>query len=125
MISMSRPDFELLVADALDSLPPDIAQYLNNVEVVVAGWPSTQQLRTSGVSGGGMLLGLYEGVPLTRRGAHYNLVLPDKITLFQNPILAVCNTPAEALQAVRRTIAHEIAHHFGFSDDDLREMGAY
>jgi predicted Zn-dependent protease with MMP-like domain len=124
MIRLTRPEFEQLVADALDSLPPDIAQYLNNVEVVVAGWPSTQQLRASRISGG-TLLGLYEGIPLTKRGTHYNLVLPDKITLFQNPILAVCNTPAEALQAVRRTVIHEIAHHFGISDERLRELGAY
>jgi predicted Zn-dependent protease with MMP-like domain len=125
MITLTRPEFEQLVGAALDSLPPDIAQYLNNVEIVVAGWPTMEQLRRSGVPHGQTLLGLYEGIPLTNRGAHYNLVLPDKITLFQNPILAVCNTPGEALQAVRRTVIHEIAHHFGISDERLRELGAY
>jgi predicted Zn-dependent protease with MMP-like domain len=125
MLTITRPEFEQLIADALDSLPPDIAQYLDNVEVVVAGWPTPQQLRTSGIPAGQTLLGLYEGIPLTRRGTHYHLVLPDKITLFQGPILAICRTPEEALQAVRRTVIHEIAHHFGISDDRLRELGAY
>jgi len=122
---MSRPEFEQLVAEALDSLPPDIAGYLNNVDVVVAGWPSAHHLHVGHVPPGQTLLGLYEGVPLTKRGSHYNLTLPDKITLFQGPILETCRTSHEAIQAVRRTVIHELAHHFGISDERLRELGAY
>jgi len=125
MVAITHTEFEQLVAEALDSLPPDIARYLDNVEVVVASWPSPRQLRTSGTPPGQMLLGLYEGVPLTQRGSHYNLTLPDKITLFRGPILAICRTRAEAVQAVRHTVIHELAHHFGISDERLHQLGAY
>jgi predicted Zn-dependent protease with MMP-like domain len=125
MITMTRSEFEDLVAQALDSLPPDIARHMSNIEVVVANWPTRRQLRSSNVPAGQTLLGLYEGIPLTQRGAHYHLVLPDKITLFQGPILAQCHTREEVMETVRRTVIHEIAHHFGLSDDRLRELGAY
>jgi predicted Zn-dependent protease with MMP-like domain len=71
------------------------------------------------------LLGLYEGVPQTRRTTHYGLVLPDKITLFRRPILAVCRTPEEVRERVRSVVIHELAHHFGIDDDRLRDLGAY
>lgn len=117
--------FETLVAEALDSLPPDIRQMLDNVEVVVESHPSPAQLRRLGLGPRGTLFGLYEGVPLTRRNSGYNLVLPDKITIFRKPIEAYCRSDEQVRQVVRRTVLHELAHHFGISDERLRELGAY
>jgi predicted Zn-dependent protease with MMP-like domain len=117
--------FESLVAEALDGLPPDIQSKLENVEVVIAWRPSPLQLRRLGLRPGQTLFGLYEGVPQTQRTSHYGLVLPDKITIFQQPIEASCRSDAEVKKTVRRTVLHELAHHFGISDDRLRELGAY
>ena len=122
---MLRPRFERLVAEALDSLPPEFAERLENVDVVVERYPTRRQLQAGGVPHGQTLFGLYEGVPLTARRASYGLVLPDKITIFQGPIEAYCRTDAEVRDQVRHTVVHEIAHHFGISDDALREMGVY
>jgi predicted Zn-dependent protease with MMP-like domain len=131
MYSVSNPrqrgdkTFEELVAEALDSLPPDIQEKLENVEVVVEWRPSPAQMRRMGLGPGQTLFGLYEGVPLTARTSGYNLVLPDKITIFRQPIETYCRTDEQVRQTVRRTVLHELAHHFGISDDRLRELGAY
>jgi predicted Zn-dependent protease with MMP-like domain len=117
--------FEELVAEALDGLPPDIEEKLNNVEVVVAWRPTPAQLRRLGLSPGQTLFGLYEGVPLTRRTSHYGMVLPDKITIFRGPIEASCRSDEQVRRVVRRTVLHELAHHFGISDERLRELGVY
>jgi len=125
VIHVSEAEFAQLVAEALDTLPEDIARYLDNVDVVVQWWPTPQQMNRAGIGAGYLLLGLYEGVPLTRRGANYGLVPPDKITIFQGPLERV-STSREDLQArVRHTVIHELAHHFGISDERLRELGAY
>ena len=118
-------EFENLVIEALDALPEEIHTALDNVEVVVAAWPSPHELRSVGLKSGQLLLGLYQGVPLTRRGSHYGLVLPDKITIFQGPIERICRTPEQVIRQVQRTVRHELAHHFGIDDDRLRELGAY
>lgn len=120
-----RVTFESLVAEALDGLPPDIQEKLENVEVVVASHPSLAQLRRLGLRPGQTLFGLYEGVPLTNRTSGYNMVLPDKITIFRQPIEAHCRTDEQVRQVVRRTVLHELAHHFGISDERLHELGAY
>jgi predicted Zn-dependent protease with MMP-like domain len=117
--------FEDLVAEALDSLPPDIQEKLENVEVVVEWRPSPAQMRRMRLGPGQTLFGLYEGVPLTERTSGYGMVLPDKITIFRQPIEAYCQTDEEVRQTVRRTVLHELAHHFGISDERLRELGAY
>jgi predicted Zn-dependent protease with MMP-like domain len=122
---MNRQEFEQLVIEALDSLPPDIARMLDNVEVTVAGWPSPATLRNAGLRPGQTLFGLYEGIPQTQRTSHYGLVLPDKITIFQGPIERIRRTPEGIREQVRKTVIHELAHHFGISDDRLRELGAY
>jgi predicted Zn-dependent protease with MMP-like domain len=121
----SGKTFEVLVAEALDGLPADIQQKLDNVEVVVEWRPSPAQLRSLGLGPGGTLFGLYEGVPLTQRTSGYNLVLPDKITIFRQPIEDYCRSDDQVKQVVRRTVLHELAHHFGISDDRLHELGAY
>jgi len=107
-------------------LPADIRRMLDNVEVTVAAWPSPATLNSVGLRPGQMLFGLYQGVPRTKRtSSHYGLVLPDKITIYQRPIERICRTPAAIRAQVRRTVLHELAHHFGLSDERLREIGAY
>jgi predicted Zn-dependent protease with MMP-like domain len=98
---------------------------MSNVEVVIELWPTHDDLYLAGVPAGQTLLGLYHGVPLTQRGAHYQLVLPDRIIIFQGPIEQVYRTPDAIRAGVRHTVIHELAHHFGISDDRLRELGAY
>lgn len=122
---LTREQFERLVVEALDSIPEPIARRLDNVEVVIEGAPTRVQLRAMGVSRDETLLGLYEGIPLTERTTHYGLVLPDKITLFQYPIQAMCASEAEVRAQVAHTVVHEFAHFFGIDDEQLRRMGAY
>jgi len=92
---------------------------------VVEWWPHPELMRAMGLGPNQLLFGLYQGIPLTRRGHHYGLVLPDKITIFRGPIEMTSRSDAEIRARVRHTVIHEIAHHFGISDDRLREMGAY
>jgi len=111
--------FEALVARALDDLPPWVQERMDNVAVMVVGWPTHEQMRSVGVRRERLLLGLYEGVPITRRGRGYNLVSPDRIYLFQGPLELVARGPDDLVRLVQDTVIHEIAHHFGFSDDDI------
>jgi predicted Zn-dependent protease with MMP-like domain len=109
-------DFESLVEDAIDSLPPDLAAYMENVAVVVEDEPPP----------GTRLLGLYQGVPLTRRTSGYAGTPPDKITIFQGPLERLAGGDLERLRELaRHVVVHEIAHHFGISDERLVELGAY
>lgn len=127
---ISAEEFEVLVEQALTDIPDELWNKIDNVAVVVEEWPTSHQLRSVGMRGDGtqrgLLLGLYEGVPLTARSHHYGLVAPDKITIFRGPILRVCPPDEGAIRAqVRRTVLHEIAHHFGISDERLHQLGAY
>lgn len=124
---ISRRRFEELVAEAIDEIPDDLWQVVDNVAVTVQEWPTRRQFESVGIGpGAGTLLGLYEGVARTRRTSHYSLVLPDKITIFRGPILQMCPPDEDAIRAqIRRTVLHEIAHHFGISDERLTELGAY
>jgi predicted Zn-dependent protease with MMP-like domain len=114
-----------LVEQSLAGIPAPFADLLAEVELVVEDWPTAAQMRAGGVSYRGELMGLYEGVPRTERSSAYGMVLPDRITIFREPILAVCSTAAEVRAEVRRTVLHEIAHHFGIDDDRLIELDAY
>lgn len=118
-------EFEQLVVQALEALPEFFQEKLQNIEVVVADWPTVAELQAVGLKPGQLLLGLYQGIPLTKRTRSYNLVLPDKVTIFQGPIEQVCHTREQVIQRVQHTVKHELAHHFGISDDRLRELGAY
>ena len=122
---MNTVDFERSVAEALDDLPPVFLERLENVEVVVEPYADQQTLRLAGVKNPMQLLGFYHGIPLTERSHGYTLVLPDKISIYQRPIEHVCHTPDAIRAQVRRTVLHELAHHFGISDDRLRELGVY
>jgi predicted Zn-dependent protease with MMP-like domain len=119
---VDRARFRELVAQAIDSLPEEFRGKLENVDVVVADWPSPPQLASARLGRGQTLLGLYQGVPLTKRGRHYGLVAPDKITIFQKPIEARCRSEAEVTTAIGRVVRHEIAHHFGIGEGRLREL---
>ena len=114
--------FEKLVRQALLDIPEEIRDRLDNIDMVLEEWATTEQLMGSGIEEGHYLLGLYEGVPLTER-ADYGFVLPDKITLFVKAIEAVCSNEEEVVREVRDTVVHEVAHHFGIDDERLEEMG--
>jgi predicted Zn-dependent protease with MMP-like domain len=113
MVDVPVERFEELVADALDEIPEDLWRLVDNVAVVVR----------EGLDGSS-LLGLYDGIPLTDRDASYDgMVMPDRISIFRRPILAVCADEAEVVAQVRITVIHEVAHHFGIDDDRLDELG--
>ena len=119
---MERERFEELVAKAVDSLPEEFGAKLENIDVVVEDYPHNSQVTRARLRRGQTLLGLYDGVPLTRRGTHYGLVPPDKITIFQKPIEAKCRYDAEITAEIRKVVRHEIAHHFGVGDVTLRQI---
>lgn len=113
MVELSADRFEELVAEALDGIPPELGRLMDNVAVFVR----------EGSPGSG-LLGRYEGIPLTRRDRGYEgMVMPDRIEIFRQPILARCESEAEVVQQVRITVIHEVGHHFGIDDERLRELG--
>lgn len=119
---MRRDHFERLVAQALEELPEEFQKRLDNVDVVVAANPTRDQMKRAGIGPHQTLFGLYEGVPLSKRDRGYHLVLPDKITIFQRPMEALCRTNEEIRNLVRETVMHEIAHHFGIGDERLKEL---
>lgn len=114
MLELSTDAFEELVEQALGAIPRELARAMRNLAVFVEdesppGWP--------------VLLGLYEGVPLTERGEWYSGVQPDRITIYRLPILRVCATREEVVEEVAKTVVHEVGHHFGISDERLHELG--
>jgi predicted Zn-dependent protease with MMP-like domain len=112
VIDVEPGRFEEMVADALDSLPAELGRLMRNVAVTVQHEPGPPGL-----------LGLYEGIPLTSRTTQYAGVLPDRITIYRQSICAICRTEAEVVEQVRRTVVHEVGHHFGLGDSRLRELG--
>jgi predicted Zn-dependent protease with MMP-like domain len=119
-VQVSRERFEELVGEALDSIPEALGSEMENVVVLVEEWPRPGQQEGRG----GMLLGLYEGVDLTRRGPmSYDGASPDRITIFQGSIQSICRDEAELRAQVRKTVLHEVGHHFGLSDARLHELG--
>ncbi len=119
---MNQEEFAQLVIRAFEDLPQEFLTRLENVDIVVEDYATPVQLRKSGLGRRETLLGLYEGIPRTRRGSHYGMVLPDKITIFQKSIEANCRSDAELPAEVCRILKHEIAHHFGISEARLREI---
>ena len=110
---MSLPEFEELVGDALDELPPEFARAMDNVVILVEEYNEEAP----------DILGLYHGVALTERTSDYGGVLPDRISIYRRPILAACDTADEVVDEVAITVVHEIAHHFGIDDKRLHELG--
>lgn len=113
-VEMDRDRFEELVSTALDEVPEELLDLMDNVVVLVQDDPDGDDPN---------LLGLYEGYSLTNRGWDYSGVLPDRITIFRNPTLQVCDTEEDVIEEVATTVVHEIAHHFGIEDDRLHDLG--
>ena len=113
VINVPLEEFEVLVGEALDQIPDELARYMENVVILVEDRPPP----------GRNLLGLYYGVPLTERGHTYAGLLPDRITIYRLPILRMCSTRDEVVDQVEITVVHEVAHHFGIDDDRLDELG--
>ena len=112
MIDVEPGRFEVMVSTALDELPEELGRLMRNVAVTVEHGPGPPGL-----------LGLYQGIPLTSRTSDYAGVLPDRITIYRQAICAICRTEDEVAGEVRRTVIHEVAHHFGIDDDRLAELG--
>jgi predicted Zn-dependent protease with MMP-like domain len=121
-MKLSRREFEEVVVLALKRLPKFFRKKMKNVDVVVEDRASRELLSEMGLRSPFELLGLYQGVPLDRRGFYYGNVLPDKITLFQIPIESMCQTKEELEEKVREVVIHEVGHYFGLSDEKLREL---
>jgi predicted Zn-dependent protease with MMP-like domain len=119
---MERERFEQLVAQAVESLPQEFKDKLENVAVVVQYWPTGRQLYSVGLRKRDQLLGLYEGVPMTAFGREHATVLPDKITIFQKPIELAYRSEGRILRGIEETVRHEIAHHFGISDERIQDI---
>jgi predicted Zn-dependent protease with MMP-like domain len=119
---MQREDFEKIVTEAVASMPSEFGELLENIDIIVEDWPGREQLKQVGLRNKYELLGLYEGIPRTARGQNYNLVLPDKITIFQKPLESQCRSEKELKLEIIRTVKHEIAHYFGIDDDRLDEI---
>jgi len=119
---MDREKFETLVVEAIDNLPVEFRNKLENVDVVVEDWPTSVQLKKVKLSHRSQLLGLYQGVPQTKRGRGYGLVPPDKISIFRKPIEGQCHSNEEIGVKITEVVCHEIAHHFGIDEKTLRSI---
>ena len=124
-LSMESLDFESLIDEALNELPAYFRDRIDNLAVVVEDWPDSETLRLAGVRHPAELLGLYHGIPLTKRTSGYMLVAPDKISIYRRPILLRCRTSEQVRSMVHHVVRHEVAHYFGIDDDRLIEIGAY
>jgi predicted Zn-dependent protease with MMP-like domain len=121
-MNISDKEFEQIIADAIDSLPEKYTSRMDNVAIVYEDDPSPEQRTELALRCNQTLFGLYQGIPLTRRGIGYNMVLPDKITIFKNPLLAASRDHAHLQDNVRHTLWHELAHHFGLGHDRIHEL---
>lgn len=116
---LSDEQFDALISRAMDELPKQYIERLDNVAIVMADDPTPEQIQRMKIDNNHLLLGLYEGIPLTQRGGGYTFVLPDKITLFKHPLMRVVRSEQEFFEQIKRTLWHEIAHHFGLSHADM------
>jgi predicted Zn-dependent protease with MMP-like domain len=114
-------DFNSLVAEAIDSLPPEFVEKLDNVEVVISDWPTTDELQSVGITPPQTLFGLYQGVPQTKRRGAFQF--PDKITIFSGPILTSSTDLPSLRVTIQRVVKHEIAHHFGMDERAIESRG--
>ena len=119
---MEKEKFEQLVDEGIAAIPEKFLRLLNNVAVVIEEEPTPEQKKKLHIHNGVTLFGLYEGIPQTARGSGYSGVLPDKITIFLKPIVEAAQNEVEIREAVRNTVWHEIAHHFGFDEKRVRAL---
>lgn len=121
-MEISDQEFDRLISRAMDELPQEYIKGLDNVAIVYADLPDEYQAKKAGLRAGNILLGLYEGIPLTKRGAGYSFVLPDKITLFKQSILMTVGNQAQLFEQIKHTLWHEIAHYYGLNHTDIHRL---
>jgi predicted Zn-dependent protease with MMP-like domain len=121
LYEMSLEEFQEVVDQTMDGLPKEFREKLDNVEVLVEIWPTHQDMQSIRAHPGAILFGLYRGVPQTKRGLYYSGVMPDKILIFAGPILSMSQTIEEAKKQIKKTVLHEVGHHFGMSEEDIRK----
>ena len=122
MVEVDNETFEDLVNEGLEAMPEKYLKELKNVAILTEDMPRPDQLRKGGVQHGWFLYGLYEGIPRTRRGNNYTFVLPDKITIFRQPLMRAARDEAHLKELVKNTVWHEIAHHFGLGHDQIHAL---
>jgi len=123
---MDRKQFEELAIKAIGELPDEFKEKLENVDVVIEDEPNMDTVKTMKLGSKGRLLGLYQGIPLKARTHYYGMVMPDKITLYKANIERMCSlTGTDSYSEIKHVLEHEIAHHFGISDQRLKDMGTY
>jgi len=120
---MRRSDFEKLVLEALEQLPPQFRDALHNIDIQVRWRPTLAELRRTRVRHGSSLFGMYVGLPLTKRSHGYTMTLPDRIMIYQQTHERYCRSEAEIVEQARQTLLHEIGHYLGIDEDRLRELG--
>ena len=120
---VSKADFARYVEQALAELPEPFASHLEQITVEIKDRPTRKQLREVGLADDELLFGLYQGVSLPNRSVEHSGVLPDRILIFQEDHELACGSPAELVEEIRKTVLHEIGHHFGMDEDDLDEVG--
>jgi predicted Zn-dependent protease with MMP-like domain len=125
MYEVDRDTFIEMVARAMDDLPEQFRSQVANLDVAVEDVARADDYARTRAPAGSTLLGVYRGIPLTRRGAHYNMALPDTIVIFQRPLERMARDETDLEARVRRVVRHEIAHYFGISDERLHELEAY
>lgn len=122
MIEISDEEFELLIAQAMDAIPEKYARNMDNVGITWDSQPSASQRGKLRLRGDQQLYGLYEGIPLTQRGSGYNLVLPDKITIFKHPMVDIFSNTPTLKKQIAKTLWHEVAHHFGLNHQQIDSL---
>ncbi len=122
MYTLDADQFEQIVATAIDNIPPKYAQHIKNLAFVIESEPSLEQRQRLKLGDHQTLFGLYEGIPLTSRSGSYNLVLPDKITIFKRPIELSAQSLVEVVERVNNTVWHEVAHYYGLDHNRINEL---
>jgi predicted Zn-dependent protease with MMP-like domain len=120
---LTRSEFEQVVARAIAGIPREFRDKLDNVVVTVQDWPTPEFLEEVGLASGSVIFGTYHGTPLTKQSPYQTATFPHRITLFQGPLELACHTRGQLMRQIRRTVLHEIGHHFGISEKRLRELG--
>jgi predicted Zn-dependent protease with MMP-like domain len=120
---VSKAEFARYVEQALAELPEPFASHMEQITLEIKDRPTRKQLRDLGLDDDELLLGLYQGVSLPERSVQHSGVLPDRILIFQEDLELACDSPAELVEEIRKTVLHEIGHHFGMDEDDLDELG--
>ena len=125
MHQIDREQFAAIVTQAVRALPDEFRDRLANLEFAVEDWARPDDYARAGSPAGSTILGVYRGIPLPKRGADYNMTLPDRIVIFQQPLQRLAADAADLADRIQHVVKHEIAHYFGISDDRLREIDAY